>query len=213
MNKTKLKIILAAIDLFNREGLMNVRNQDIAKAAKMSLSNFNYHYKTKQDLVLAVCAYMSTVLEEKVYGNSKFIREGQGLVITRLYFEFEKEFRFFYLDTYNIIINYPELKEEIERQINEAIQIIKNLNYMSIGKGFMKPEPPEFPGLYDQLAKQIWINIHFWLSQMNIRGEKEISVTKGMEMSFILLYPYLTNEGKRIYMEYLEPKPSSETTS
>ena len=65
MNKTKLKIILAAIKLFNEEGLMNVRNQDIAKGAKMSLSNFNYHYKTKQDLVVAVCDYMTNILEER----------------------------------------------------------------------------------------------------------------------------------------------------
>ena len=213
MNKTKYKIILAAIKLFNQDGVMNVRNQDIAKTAKMSLSNFNYHYKTKQDLVLAVCEYMSQVLEEKVYGNSIFVRQGQGLAMTRSYFEFEKEFRFFYLDTYNIIKNYPELKEGIEKQIKEAIQIIKNLNYMSIGRGFMKPEPPDFPGLYDKLAEQIWINNHFWLSQMNIRGEKEVSVTKGMEMSFTLIYPYLTNKGKQAYMSYLEEEPTPNAAS
>ena len=69
MNKTKKKIILAAIEQFNEHGLSTVRNQDIAKASGVSLSNFNYHFKTKQDLVYEVCDYMVVVLKEKVYGN------------------------------------------------------------------------------------------------------------------------------------------------
>ena len=44
MNKTKKKIILAAIKLYNKFGFANVLNQDIAKSASISLSNFNYHF-------------------------------------------------------------------------------------------------------------------------------------------------------------------------
>ena len=204
MNTTKQKIILAAIDLFNKEGLTNVKNSDIAKAAEMSLSNVNYHFKTKQDLVYAVTDYMKEVLEEKVYGNKNFIKEGQGLDITRSFFEFELDFRFFYMDTNNIILNYPELKPEIEKQINEAIQIIKNLNYMAIGRGFMKPEPEDMPDLYDLLAEQIWVSNHFWLAQMNIRGKKKYSIEDAMKSSLAITYPYLTNKGKEMYKAYLE---------
>ena len=95
MNKTKKKIILTAIRLFNEKSIANVRNQDIAEKAGVSLSNFNYHFKTKQDLVYAVCTYMSEILEEKVYGNKVLIMSGQGLEITKSYFEFERDFRFF----------------------------------------------------------------------------------------------------------------------
>ena len=84
MNSTKQKIVLAAIKLFNEEGLTNVKNSDIAKAAKMSLSNVNYHFKTKQDLVYAVTDHMKEVLEEKVYGNWAWFYEAR----TRRYARF-----------------------------------------------------------------------------------------------------------------------------
>jgi AcrR family transcriptional regulator len=150
MNKTKKKIILSAVKLFNQVGLANARNQDIAEQAGVSLSNFNYHFKTKKDLVLEVMTYMKEVLEENVYGNKLLIQDGQGLEIAKSYYEFEEEFQFFYLDTHNIIQTYPELKAGLEIQINESIQMIKNLNYMGVGMGLMKPEPTEMPGLYDQ---------------------------------------------------------------
>lgn len=204
MNKTKKKIILASITLFNELGLMNVRNQDIAKEAGMSLSNFNYHFKTKQDLVHAVTDYMKDVLQEKVYGNKLLIKEGKGLDITKSYFEFEEEFRFFYLDTYNILQSYPEIKKEMQQQIQEALQVIKNLNYLAVGMGYLKAEPEDMPGLYDQLAEQIWINNHFWFTQMHIRGEEDNIVIKGLRACVAISYPYLTEKGKEAYNAFLE---------
>lgn len=204
MNKTKQKIILAAITLFNENGLVNVRNQDIAKQAGISLSNFNYHYKTKQDLVYAVFGYVSSVLHTEVYGNKLLIEEGQALEITKSYYAFEEKFRFFYLDTYNIIQIYPELKVAVQQQIKEAIQIIKNLNYMSIGMGYLLPEPTDMPGLYNTLAEQIWINNHFWFAQMNIRSVEGSVVLKGLEASYAILYPYLTAQGRVIYQAFIK---------
>ena len=202
MNKTKKKIIIAAVSVFNENGMNNIRNQDIAEAAGISLSNFNYHFKTKQALVHAVFNYMAEVLEEQVYGNKVLIKEGQGLEITKAYFEFEQDFRFFYLDTHNILQTYPELKSGFQKQIKEAILIIKNLNYIAIGKGLMIPEP--LPGLYDQLAEQLWVSNHFWFAQVQIRGEETATVKKGLEACYTILYPYLTEKGKVSYKKYID---------
>lgn len=204
MNKTKKKIILAAIEQFNEQGVSNVRNQDLAKASGISLSNFNYHFKTKQDLVYAVCDYMIVVLEEKVYGNKVLMSSGgQDLAIMRAYFEYEEEFKFFYLDTYNILQSFPNLKEVFQSRLNEAIQIIKNLNYLAVGKGAMIPEPADMPGLYNILAEQMWINIHFWFAQMNIRGKSEDMVIKGLEANYAILYPYLTEKGRKVHQTFI----------
>lgn len=204
MNKTKQKIILSAVSLFNERGLMNVKNQDIAEKSGISLSNFNYHFSNKKDLVLAVIKYMTVVLEERIYGNQMLFKKGQGLEITKLYFEFEEEFKFFYLDTYNVLQTYPEVKEEMLQRINEAIQIIKNLNYMSIGMGYLKPEPEDIPGLYDHLAHQIWMNNHFWFAQMQIRGEEGDIVKKGLEACMTISYPYLTEKGRQVYRAFVK---------
>ena len=140
MNKTKEKIILTAIKLYNESGFAIVLNQDIAKSAAISLSNFNYHFATKQELVFSVCEYMVIDLKGRMSETSVLINKGRmALDIPKIYLEFEYDYKFFYLDTYNILQTYPILKEEMYKQINQSMQIIKNLNYLSIGMGYFKP--------------------------------------------------------------------------
>ena len=204
ISKTKKKIIVAAVELFNELGIAQVRNQDIAKASGISLSNFNYHYATKKDLVKATFDYMTEELIQNVYGNKKLIMEGEGLAITESFFVFQQRFSFFFLDTPNILKSYPIVTEQIKDQIEDAFKMIKGINYLSIGMGFMKPEPKDFPGLYDELAAHLWRNTHFWISYARIKDFKEDLVVKGMESHFSLIYPYLTEKGVQANKKYLE---------
>ncbi len=204
ISKTKKKIIDAAVDLFNEFGIPQVRNQDIAKKSGISLSNFNYHYATKRDLVKATMDYMTDELVQQVFGNKTLIMEGEGLMITENYFVYQQRFCFFFLDTPNILKSYPKVTEQVKSQIDEAIKMIKGMNYLAIGMGFMKPEPKDFPGLYEELAAHLWRNTHFWISYARIQNIEEDLVVKGMEAHLSLIYPYLTEKGIQANTHYLE---------
>ena len=125
MNKTKKKILNTAITLYNEFGIANVRNQDIAEKAGMSLSNFNYHYGAKKDLIIAVFDLMNETLQKNVYGNRVLVQEGQGLSITKSYFEFQQLFCFFYLDTPNILKMFPELTRKFKNKLKRLIKSLK----------------------------------------------------------------------------------------
>ena len=204
MNKTKKKILDTAVILYNKFGISNVRNQDIAERAGMSLSNFNYHFGAKKDLIVAVFDLMFETLQKNVYGNSILVKEGQGLTITKSYFEFQERFCFFYLDTPNILKMFPDLNEKVQKQIEESYQIIKNLNYLAIGMGMMKPEPEDNPGSYDQLMRHIWIHNHFWFANSRIINSEDNLVKKGIESLFNLCYPYLTKKGVLSYKQFIK---------
>ena len=204
MNKTKKKILNTAVILYNESGIANVRNQDIAERAGMSLSNFNYHFGAKKDLIVAVFDLMFETLQKNVYGNSILVKEGQGLTITKSYFEFQERFCFFYLDTPNILKMFPDLNEKVQKQIEESYQIIKNLNYLAIGMGMMKPEPDDNPGSYDQLMRHIWIHNHFWFANSRIINSEDNLVKKGIESLFNLCYPYLTKKGVLSYKQFIK---------
>ena len=204
MNKTKKKILNTAVILYNESGIANVRNQDIAERAGMSLSNFNYHFGAKTDLIVAVFDLMFETLQKNVYGNSILVKEGQGLTITKSYFEFQERFCFFYLDTPNILKMFPDLNEKVQKQIEESYQIIKNLNYLAIGMGMMKPEPEDNPGSYDQLMRHIWIHNHFWFANSRIINSEDNLVKKGIESLFNLCYPYLTKKGVLSYKQFIK---------
>ena len=147
---------------------------------------------------------MFETLQKNVYGNSILVKEGQGLTITKSYFEFQERFCFFYLDTPNILKMFPDLNEKVQKQIEESYQIIKNLNYLAIGMGMMKPEPEDNPGSYDQLMRHIWIHNHFWFANSRIINSEDNLVKKGIESLFNLCYPYLTKKGVLSYKQFIK---------
>ena len=203
ISPTKDKIIQKAIDLYNAHGLHNVLNQDIAKAANMSLSNFNYHFPKKRDLIYYLCGHLNYVLDHRIKENKQLTNEGIILELTKTYLLFENDFKFFYLETQHILRSHPDLKGDMEQRIKEDIQMIKNLNYIAIGKGYMHHEPDDFNGLYDIIANQIWMMSHFWYAQSNLRKEEGDLIAKGLRSCYAVLDPYLTNKGKEIYRNYL----------
>ena len=203
LNKTKKKIILTSIDLFNERGLFNVLNQEIAKASEISLSNFNYHFPTKKDLVLFVCEYMRATLNKRIAENKLLINDSTPLDVAGIYLEFENEFKFFYLDTHNILKSYKALDKEMEFQIHEAVQLFKNIIYVGVGKGDLVHGPGIVESTYEELSNQIWMTCHFWYVQSHFKHEKENIVNKGLKACYGLLVPYLTPKGVDRYKEFL----------
>ena len=203
LNKTKKKILLASIDLYNKKGLFNVLNQEIAEASGISLSNFNYHFPTKKDLVLSVCGYMSHTLNKRIEESNLLVNDSIPLEIVRIYLEFEKEFKFFYLDTHNILKSYEILGKEMELQIHKAVQLIKNIIYVSVGKGDLIHGPGIIENTYEELSNQIWMNCHFWYAQSHFKNEEKNIIAKGLNSCYGLLAPYLTAKGVVKYKEFL----------
>jgi AcrR family transcriptional regulator len=102
-----MKIIVAALELFNELRSAEVRFQDIAKKNGISLSSFNYHYATKKDLDKAIFDYMMEKLIQNLYGNKTFIMEGEGSASTESFFVFQKG-----MESYFSLI-YPYLTEKV----------------------------------------------------------------------------------------------------
>jgi len=80
---TAERIVLASIELFNREGVQHVAVKDIAAALKISPGNLTYHFKLKQDLLRAAFAVlqkrMRTVLTPSLPAQSA-LQGGEYLV-------------------------------------------------------------------------------------------------------------------------------------
>ena len=199
MNKTRQNIIQKSIELFNEQGVVNVRTRDIAEALEISTGNLTYHYKTKQDLMHSVYRYMIKTLEEMSIGNQLMMPGRGALLVVRGYLDYIVKFRFFYQDTLEIIRAYPEVAKSHHQQVEQEKAIIKNLLYRAIGKGEIKAEA--FPGLYDSLAHSIWMTLHFWLTQQAIRGEEQDKLEEGLLMIANLVYPYATEEGAAIFQK------------
>ena len=181
--------------MYNTFGVFNVLNQDIAKAVGISLSNFNYHFPKKENLIYTVCGHMSSLLQERIQANKMLTNDGIVLELVKIYLEFESEFKFFYLDTNSLLMTYPYIKKELELQITDDIKMIRNLNYIGVGKGDMVHGPGIVESTYEELSNQIWMTCHFWYVQSHFKHEKENIVNKGLKACYGLFSAsYLTGD-------------------
>ena len=63
--KTRDKIVLAALELFNRDGERNITTNHIAAHIDISPGNLYYHFRNKQEIVREIFSLYSTELLER----------------------------------------------------------------------------------------------------------------------------------------------------
>jgi len=206
LKKTQEKILKNAIQLFNENGVGNVRLQDIAKKAGISAGNLSYHYKLKKDLIEGVLAYMTESFKKMSSQNMGHIEQNDYTTVTKNYIGFQISHRFFYRDILEINSFTPQAKELFEKQMEQVINFAKNGMYLAIGKGFIKPEPHE--GHYHFFAKNAWAILNSWLVEREILGEEKVSMHQVMLAIWEFHYPYFTEKGQKEFVRLKKELPA-----
>lgn len=198
MNKTKQKILIKSLKLFNDNGITNVSLRTIADDIEISVGNLQYHFKKREDIIEAL--YFELV--KKLDGI--FLTSPEDLIKSFLDISVEMistlyDYRFFLLDFVSITRNNPKIKKDYselsKRRELETLQLIGIL----IQQGLFREEL--LKGEYSSLFKRIEIISNFWFSSVLIQAD---TLSKESIQEYTLLvsqsiYPYLTDEAKSKY--------------
>lgn len=199
---TKDKIIVASVKLFNNQGVTKVSLRDIADKIGISHGNLAYHFKNKLWIIDEIYTRMEKEMDNVVFpGGDLSLKHYHGLF--QQISDFQKKYRFFYLDMLEITRRYPKVieryRETITKRRNEFDQLIGHL----VSKGLMKPEPE--PGFYRSLFHSIWVMSTFWLQHKKILGEDHPAIATGSDIKHVweILLPHLTEKGLMEYRDIL----------
>jgi len=206
VKKTQEKILKNAIKLFNKNGVSNVRLQDIAKKAGISAGNLSYHYKLKKDLIAGVLAYMAESFKKMSSQNMGLVEQNDYTSVTTNYIGFQISHRFFYRDILEIKSLAPQAKDLYQKQMDQVLNFTKNGMYLAIGKGFVKPEPHE--GHYHFFAKNTWAILNSWLVEREVLGEEKVSMHQVMLAIWEAHYPYFTEKGQKEFERLKKELPA-----
>jgi AcrR family transcriptional regulator len=194
MISTKEKILLAATRCFNRDGLVNVRLQNIADEANMSVGNMAYHYRTKEIIVQAIW-------EELVKKQRQWMAEFRVAPLfedlerqIRSTYELQQAHAFFYLDTLEVLRAYPEIALSHRQHLHWQIQQINSILQFNAARGAIISEPAEEHFL--TLAQTFWMYNENWLYQQYLLGAADITLEKFRQSLWSLLLPYFTPMGQ-----------------
>lgn len=192
--KTKDRIILTAIKLYNENGVQAITSRHIAAEMKISHGNLDYHYKTKEDLLLAIYDMMKKEMSEYFITrkpNSTSI-EHLHLLLIQLE-EFQYKYRFINLDVLEISRAYPKISQRIQETSEQRKEQMQALFQEFLSEGYMLEITMKD---YEKLQHLLRIVITFWLSQREVLATKQFT-EKGSMVSSIwaVMTPYLTNLG------------------
>lgn len=197
--KTKDKILLASIELFNKRGIAKVTLRDIAEKVGISIGNLAYHYKNKDFIIEEIFQVMEGERAEKlakVEQTPSFANANeQALEIINL----SIKYRFFYLDTIDILRDYPSLAESFRKYVTAHVKYVRTMLQVSENKKNIISEPR--PGHYDILAQTVWMVIQFNLQAETIKGNPTPNPIETRNAMWALIEPYLTDKGKSIFYQ------------
>ncbi|MCG8328508.1 MAG: TetR/AcrR family transcriptional regulator [Chitinophagales bacterium] len=204
MADTKRKILDASIKLFNENGMANVRLQQIASEIGISPGNLAYHFKNKEAIIDAI--------NEGLYEEASEILSSYRLFPNLMdfdhqltkYYGFIQKYPFYFLDLLEIERHYPQIRSKRKVHISKMIsQIRKRFDYNK-QRGLIIEEPR--PGVYDSIARAIWVLITFWVPQSLVRKvEQAVDTREFKEMIWNQIYPYFTSKGIAEYDQLIRP--------
>jgi AcrR family transcriptional regulator len=196
--KTKDKILFEAIKLYNEQGIQNVTSRHIASKMGISHGNLDYHYNTKEDIILAIYDKMRSEMTES-YGSRK---EGasaieQFHILIQQLEEFQYKYRFFNLDVLEVTRSFPSISELIQETFIKRKKTTIQLFQEFISSGFMvEMEESEL----ERLEHIIRMIITFWLSQREVMSSYKFSEMGSMVKSiWTIINPHLTDLGIEEY--------------
>jgi len=199
--KTKQKIILRAIAAYNAQGVTNVTSRDLADSLGISHGNLEYHFKNKEELLIAIYKQMrkdiSEVYEEQDIDGDPFMHFNDLLMNLE---SFHDKYSFFNLDVLEISRNFKKVDNLLKKtfQIRREQMALFFRRFMDYG--YFKSELKE--GIYMRLQHTIRIIITFWKSQKEVLPYSAFTANSTLT-TYIwdLLLPHMTPIGLSAYRE------------
>ena len=195
--KTREKITLAALELFNEHGERNITTNHIAAHIDISPGNLYYHFRNKQEIVREIFdGYLAELLERFPPVKEK----EDSLVIMKRYmdsvFTLMWKYRFFYANLPEILHRDPILRErylEVQKQLQVNLQSIFHsfieLKLIDISENDIKP-----------VITSMHLIVTGWFGyQSAMTPDAEITeavVYQGMLQMISIIKPYTTELGK-----------------
>jgi len=196
---TKQRILDRSKDLLNEQGIQTTTLRQIASALKMSQGNLNYHFRTKQDIIERLYFELVGKLDREMASmTGSFSSLATIYVSAEITMKIFFEYRFLLRDMYLIFKENEKVKEHyINLQDFRKRQFAELFDTM-IEKGVLRHE--EFANEYSRLYERMAIVGDNWVNASELfRAGEDEPVNYYRDLMFEMIYPYLTEKGKREY--------------
>lgn len=197
--KTKERILLTSLELFNQYGEPSVTTNHIADEMDISPGNLYYHYRNKEDILLCLYErYEEAMLEALQATETQQAKLENMWLYLHLLFENIWNYRFFYRDLDHILSKSEKIKKRYARILQKKIQAGALLCEGLVEQGIMQASDSEI----DALSKNIALTATYWLNFQSALRKTVDAEMDGKDLSYgvyqvmALISPYLREQEK-----------------
>lgn len=171
MKPTKQYILEKALNLFNEKGFGNVRLQHIADSAFVSVGHLAYHFKNKEDIIFTLYKKLKK-RQELILTEFRVLPLFEDIdLLLHNVFQLQQQYRFFYLDTIDILRAFSEIAEKHRQLLNFQRQQMQFMIDFNFSRGSFIA--PQYEGQYTDVAYNFCSMIDTWLNYQFIQGKNE----------------------------------------
>lgn len=199
--KTKEKILMTSVELFNRSGVVAVTTNHIAKTMSISPGNLYFHYDNKEEIILELFRRMMKETYEIWKQQKK--SEQKPLSFIDANFEVYWKYRFFHREMYSLRRKDAQLGKMWKTHIVKMMKLM-NLQYRHwVKKGYMSEltQTKEMMYVYESLLAMATTYLQFFESSEKIPGRR--SIERGKSHVARLLLPYTIGETKDSFEKFI----------
>jgi|TARA_B110000967_G_scaffold10914_1_gene10697 AcrR family transcriptional regulator len=199
--KTNEKIRNQALILFNDKGVDQVSSLEISQALKISYGNLTYHYKKKDDIVLALYSQMQQELNTAINRLVQCIfEETFYLKLVNEIFEIIWDYRFIYLNI-NSLMNQFEFIAESEKSYSAMrIKILNRAKKYLIQEGYLKSEANNN---YESLIQNLNMILYGWITDAKLfyEGDEAKKIEVYVSLFYNVALTHITEKGRKRYQQ------------
>ncbi|MEO1451305.1 MAG: TetR/AcrR family transcriptional regulator [Bacteroidota bacterium] len=200
--KTRERILTAALRLYNEHGLYSqhgaqVTARKIAEAAGLSDSNLRYHFRTREDIVVALYEQLVERFDVLI-GALAAQTPALGMMeaALRVIYATMAEYRFLMLDLPGIMRRIPRISAHYRELQAIRRQQLTALWGNASAAGFLRQDIP--PAHIEGFMERMQILSDAWLANAEnfFPGDLQEAINHYARLNAATIYPYLTEKGK-----------------
>ena len=204
--KTRDRILVTSLDLFNEEGEANTTTIDIANEMDISPGNLYYHFKGKDEIIrelfqqyeLALSDTLSSPVEQP--DNSELSNVEYNWYFLFVVMEEMYNYRFFYLNLDDIQQRYPDIRKGVRRLIQLKRSALFTICHAILQPELFEKHEQQITGLVDNmtLALTFWFNYDQLLNQQR---QPQVTIHQGVLQLMTMIAPYLGDDQLSFYRD------------
>jgi AcrR family transcriptional regulator len=205
--KTKERILLGALDLFNLNAASEVTTNDIARELKMSPGNLYFHYKNKEQIIRELFKRLAQETSLIWKPQTKLAKKNQNIELVDFIdknLELYWKYRFFHRELYTLRKKDPELSKLWRAHLKKLGRIMIILYKHWVRNGYMQPIKSQ--NEMEFIGELLFVSSNSFMQFFETvdKGPNQRTVEKAKRHIMRMLTPYLSGEIKGSFEKYIQ---------